>query len=671
MTRSPPSLLKAAASKGKAISKRKHKTSLSTPTLPTIGALTAAQSAAREQYAQPKTTKDSYKGHLNRGFQFLAALVKERQDKKIVDEMDTDVLKKAFSNPPNRYTLFALEAYLTHRCFNEGLGLSTANCIQGAFTHYWDNMGDGRWSGDSYKYRKKSESVHGNPARATSFKAIIRSVANRKKADGSPRNHAEPLDLNAMKKSMDWSERQYGSEALRVLPKDEKEKALALKHALGRAIFTFGFNVWTRNFELTGVRVRDITRSCADMDHHPYLMVFLDRRKGWLNKAADNGPLQSKRYKIYKQDIEEIDLYTHLLRYMDYVERTIGRALAPDEFLFPYISSNGAIHLNREMSHDMVQNLIDEFTGDLAKRYTTHCFRRGGAQYRFMYAPLGQRWSLTAVRWWGGWAEGESVDMLVKYLLDAVEKDELDHSDQLCPSRLQRANRRFMSEHALVAPATVHDLNAMSSKLLAAVQKPLTNQGYASPRHPGDLEPWSVSSTSPSPISTLPDHSIANGLTSPSGIPHHSQPPSFGSATSSPNRHSAEMPSPSLPAVQTTSLASIPDLGHGKKGKGVWRKAIAQWDGVDPQTGLALKDWPDAWFTGDMKNVCGVKRRTRQVVWEERQRLGGTNEAFLTAHPEADSIPFRDLVTKISQKNGALSRVSKNGTPEARRLHCR
>jgi hypothetical protein len=31
-------------------------------------------------------------------------------------------------------------------------------------------------------------------------------------------------------------------------------------------------------------------------------------------------------------------------------------------------------------------------------KYTTHCFRRGGAQYRFMCAPLGQRWTLACIR---------------------------------------------------------------------------------------------------------------------------------------------------------------------------------------------------------------------------------------------------------------------------------
>ncbi|KAF8524946.1 hypothetical protein BU17DRAFT_63108 [Hysterangium stoloniferum] len=38
---------------------------------------------------------------------------------------------------------------------------------------------------------------------------------------------------------------------------------------------------------------------------------------------------------------------------------------------------------------------------------STHCFRRGGSQYRFMLASVGKRWTLATIRWWGGWAEGE------------------------------------------------------------------------------------------------------------------------------------------------------------------------------------------------------------------------------------------------------------------------
>lgn len=63
------------------------------------------------------------------------------------------------------------------------------------------------------------------------------------------------------------------------------------------------------------------------------------------------------------------------------------------------------------MSHDVIQGLLSEFLigSGLNKHFTTHSLRQGAAQYRLMYAPLGERWSLSIIRWWGGWAIGEKV----------------------------------------------------------------------------------------------------------------------------------------------------------------------------------------------------------------------------------------------------------------------
>lgn len=104
-------------------------------------------------------------------------------------------------------------------------------------------------------------------------------------------------------------------------------------------------------------------------------------------------------------------MFTHLRLWLNYLESAIGRSLQPDDYIFPFISSNGQVHINRPMSHDYVQGLISRFTAEagVEKRYTTHCFRRGGAQFRFMLAPLAQRWPLNVIRWWGGWASGEHI----------------------------------------------------------------------------------------------------------------------------------------------------------------------------------------------------------------------------------------------------------------------
>lgn len=104
-----------------------------------------------------------------------------------------------------------------------------------------------------------------------------------------------------------------------------------------------------------------------------------------------------------KTKLEEwISFYeTHLLK----------RKLGPDEYIFPFLSSKGTVDASRPISHDLVQKYINEFAqgAGIKATYTTHSFRRGGAQYRFMYAPVGKRWSLARIRWWGGWAAGEQV----------------------------------------------------------------------------------------------------------------------------------------------------------------------------------------------------------------------------------------------------------------------
>ena len=104
-------------------------------------------------------------------------------------------------------------------------------------------------------------------------------------------------------------------------------------------------------------------------------------------------------------------MFTHLSLWMRHLTALIGREPAGADYVFPHISSNGIPQMDRQIDHNKVQDLINGFTGEagLPKHYATHCFRRGGAQYRFMYAPVGECWSLTMVRWWGSWADGEQV----------------------------------------------------------------------------------------------------------------------------------------------------------------------------------------------------------------------------------------------------------------------
>lgn len=103
----------------------------------------------------------------------------------------------------------------------------------------------------------------------------------------------------------------------------------------------------------------------------------------------------------------------HLLSWIEFYEFLIGRPLAANDYIFPTIGSGGIPHPDRHISSDIAQKQITAMAKEAniygAEYFTTHCFRCGGAQYRFMFAAIGQQWTLAWIRWWGGWAQGEHV----------------------------------------------------------------------------------------------------------------------------------------------------------------------------------------------------------------------------------------------------------------------
>ncbi|KAJ7934910.1 hypothetical protein B0H13DRAFT_1854899 [Mycena leptocephala] len=149
--------------------------------------------------------------------------------------------------------------------------------------------------------------------------------------------------------------------------------------------------------------------------------------------------LAGNNYRIYPQpDKPAVCVYTHLTTWLNYYQtHLLGRKLEPEDYLFPVMSGGKNNTVNVYPRKNMTaQKRINAMAAEAdipgAGRFTAHCFRRGGAQYRFMYAPIGERWTLARVRWWGGWAEGEHRDTMIRYLLDELYNSEEDHSDALC-----------------------------------------------------------------------------------------------------------------------------------------------------------------------------------------------------------------------------------------------
>lgn len=127
--------------------------------------------------------------------------------------------------------------------------------------------------------------------------------------------------------------------------------------------------------------------------------------------------MTGQKYQIpQKQDMPEIDCFTHISTWVEYLEGKMGCPLRPDDYIFPAIASTGKLKLGEPSSRTAIENLLDVVIdnsgvlGNRNGRFTTHCFRRGGAQYQFMWAP--RKWSLKAVKWWGGWSSNENVSLL-------------------------------------------------------------------------------------------------------------------------------------------------------------------------------------------------------------------------------------------------------------------
>ena len=234
------------------------------------------------------------------------------------------------------------------------------------------------------------------------------------------------------------------------------------------------------------------------------------------------------------------------------------------------------------------------------------------------------------------------VDTLVKYLVDLLQSYETDYSNALCPMPTE-ADKSFMGDHILVQPVTTNEFRMFSTAIFSMLQK-------ANSFIPG-----------PGPYSTTA--TPTNSFITPARMPTATNDPWFHNpnlnsqlerAAPSPPRLSTDPANPTVMDSilgQTTNLpmmdVNIPDLPCSK---GTWERAIAQWFESDPKTGIALKDWPEEWYTGPMRSKTGSKRSHRALVAEEYTRY-----VLLTRSFELQ-IGYIDLYhLQVGQHQGRIS----------------
>ncbi|KAF8575388.1 hypothetical protein K439DRAFT_1623622 [Ramaria rubella] len=551
-----------------------------------------------KKFGKASAMTEKYEQRLQQGYRWLKELLE-------VESRGTDLpagcpnlpdcqqscsedLKHAFDKIPTSASLWVLALFISSKCFGEeGQGLSTAWQIYSAFKQKWhqaDPNGkyQGRWVWD-----EKHQCGHGNPALSTVVDDVIYSVKTKQGAEGT-RLHSCAMKKKYMELIMDWSNKQCPSavlQALNALDQAEYQRVLpaVTKHYFMCAFAGTGWTLWTRNFELAKLQYKHIIEDARTEDAYMFrhLLVTLENRKGWQNKLSQEKDLHGHKYEIYPQrEMPAVDMEFHFREWLDFL---------------------------RVHSLQKVWSSLDHRSH--TTQFKNGWMNLGGAQYRFMYAPVGKRWSLATIRWWGGWAEGEH---LYYY--------EEGHGDALRPIP-READVSFLGEHAETRPATKNELRAIIGAQLDNMRRELAESYHS--------QHSQISLPTPAPIECRGEQNTS-GRNMPITLPPAAASTHIDRAT--PNAHSG---TDAIPCNLCIPL--LPGTGPMNAR---WKRVVKDWEEVDLSRShyIPLKDWKASWYTGPNRTCFGVQYHKRKLIALEFIEGCGHNEStFLEKWPVADT----------------------------------
>ncbi|KAF8801213.1 hypothetical protein BYT27DRAFT_7226962 [Phlegmacium glaucopus] len=604
----------------------------------------------KKTHGKAQNTTINYDGHIRRGKEFLAAYSRDDQLSEVRGESDSAAntdsdtpmdpeFPYAFTGPPAKCTPFALSTFLAYKCFTENVGVSTASQVHAAFLHYYDNMdGDrfrGRWMQDGV-----TKEWIGNPARSGEVEDMLSACKN-KDGEGE-RKHSRAITIQDMEALYVYSEKNLvKKEDASGIPLSLSEVGLAASSLFFNALSTTGFTIWTRNCETISLQYGNLEFPDWRNRHQgEFFTVNLRNRKNWQRRVKKNEQqLNGHTYNIYAQPkTPAIDMYVHMLKWLDFYEtHLLRRPLRANDYLFPTIGANGtSTHPDRGITSDVARSKIVETAEKAgirgANEFTTHCFRRGGAQYRFMFAPVEDRWTLARIRWWGGWALGEHRDTLIRYLLDELYTYEQDHSNALCPSHgsesagglphVDENSHRMFSAQAEVALRLENQLSELRQEythLASKIDKPRSENVFASSLSTAKLVVCNVGNV--------------------------------GNDNSSHSNNCPPLNQPPKPSHV------IPEIGR-KLGATAWRQVIKDWEETDPSRchDVALKDWDPEWHRSNGESVKYGQRQ--MIAIEFIERYNRDEEAFEKAYPEHQRgvMPLLIAIRAEQQRQGLCHR---------------
>ncbi|KAJ7087564.1 hypothetical protein B0H15DRAFT_982779 [Mycena belliarum] len=538
------------------------------PTIPSASSLLNNSQQTTDEWYKSKRTKKGYANYVKSGKKWLVDWTAEGR---LDDEISADAFDEITAETP-----LALRALTAYKCEHLERGFASAEGLRSAFKDYFERVRG--CQGEFWRYNSHTEKWEGNPVFENGFKTYYESLKNRHNRTSTATQALPmlPADLKII---------------LEYLDSEEAIKYFTVTQRLYfKAFATTAFTLWTRNDELINLQFKDIKldlRSATGIPYHEFSLIF---------RKTNKDPNKVQKYMVQiDRSHPEIDCYTHVLAWKAHMEHLLRRPLAGADFIFPAFASTGQLKFGECASRSGFEHLMDDIVErcNVMKsrngKFTTHCFRRGGAQYRFLWAD--RKWSLKAVKWWGGWSSNENVGTLMRYLLDELMAYEEGFSDIMMDDRVIDRHETFMGEDE-GAPLLKADLARFEGIMLEKIQGIVEGIGLSTPPATPTAKSRSAPARIEAPLS-------AGRLVSP-------VPPS---------------PLPLGPS-RIPETKSLDD-------------ALEYWEHGSPQKGLniPLKNWSTQFKSAEYASEAVKLGNIRFVCEEFQVRFGGDHVAFEAKFP--------------------------------------
>lgn len=329
-------------------------------------------------------------------------------------------------------------------------------------------------------------------------------------------------------------------------------------------------------------------------------------------KTNQADPNKANMYKLFDLPEEPAaHVRSPLRNWLTYVRARSFEDLAtlPQTLVFPQFDGAGTPQYQTPWTDKVFRKALNSVivgSGIMETRwgpgtFKSHSLRRGCAQHRAMHMLPHKRWSLEQIRWWGGWAPSESNEILMRYILEAHDRQQNYYGDSMDPYRMVSSLNHAEnypsgpapSNHARLADiaaletrtlSVVHDLRAAMDTQLHNVL--LAVQGLY--KQPAPRLPMAMTTMlAPSASSNANVDRSNSDQVLDIGIP----------STTLPSSAISKQPIPTIP-----DAGSIADV-------------IEQWERPNPPYHVyALKDWPAI-------NPRWSRTATVRSRWCQRKRI--------------------------------------------------